>query len=136
MAIALETRAMPRTSLRYRLGLLLMPLWLAAPWAQAAPPASVQAEVGFLLGYIEGSGCEFQRNGSWSGSRAAQAHLRDKYEYLSARDLIDTTEHFIERAATQSSLTGQAYMVRCQGGTPVTSQQWLRDELAHLRSMR
>lgn len=127
---------MPRMHSQARRTLLLASLCLAAPLALAAPPASVQAEVGFLLGYIEGSGCDFLRNGSWSGSRAAQAHLRDKYEYLSARDLIDTTEHFIERAATQSSLTGQAYMVRCQGGTPVASQQWLRAELAHLRGLR
>lgn len=116
--------------------LLLLALWLAAPLAQAAPPAAVQAEVSFLLGYIEGSGCDFYRNGSWSNSREAQAHLRNKYEYLSARDLVDTTEHFIERAATQSSLTGQAYMVRCQGGTPMASQPWLRAELARLRSLR
>lgn len=113
---------------------MLAALCFAAHSAQAAPPVSVQVEVAFLLGYVEGSGCEFQRNGSWSNARAAQAHLRDKYRYLSARDLIDSTEHFIERAATQSSLTGQAYMVRCSGAVAITSQQWLRDELARLRS--
>jgi hypothetical protein len=115
---------------------LLCTVCLGAPLAQAAPAVGVQVEVAFLLGYVEGSGCEFQRNGSWSNARAAQAHLRDKYRYLSARDLIDSTEHFIERAATQSSLTGQAYMVRCSGAVAITSQQWLRDELVRLRSYR
>lgn len=124
-----------RTILNWRWALLWMAC-LSAPMAQAAPAASVQVEVAFLLGYIEGSGCDFQRNGSWSDARSAQSHLRDKYQYLTARDMIDSTEHFIERAATQSSLTGQAYMVRCKGGTPMTSQQWLRDELARLRSYR
>jgi hypothetical protein len=53
-------------------------LWL--PVARADPPASVQNETSFLLGYIEGSGCEFYRNGSWHDSKEAQMHLRDKYK--------------------------------------------------------
>ena len=88
----------------------------------------------FLLGFVEGSGCEFQRNGTWHGSVAAQAHLRDKYRTLVARDLVDSTEQFIERAATQSSLTGQAYLVRCKGGPTISSKQWLSDELTHMRA--
>ena len=115
---------------------LVTTVWVGLPPAQAMPPAGVQVEVDLLLGYIEHSGCEFQRNGSWSDAHAAQAHLHDKYAYLSARDMIDSTEHFIERAATRSSLTGQAYWVRCNGGTPMASQQWLREELARLRSAR
>jgi hypothetical protein len=113
---------------------LLMPAWLCSPLAQAAPTTGVQVEIGFLLGYVEGSGCEFYRNGTWSSSQAAQAHLRDKYKYLVARGLIDSTEQFIERAATQSSLSGQAYRVRCHGGPTLTSGQWLHDELARLRT--
>lgn len=104
--------------------------------AYAEPPISVQAEVNFLLGYVEGSGCAFYRNGSWHDSSAAQAHLRDKYRYLAARDLINSAEDFIDKAATGSSLSGQAYQVRCNGGATVTSSQWLRDELARLRKPR
>lgn len=102
--------------------------------AQAEPPPTVQIEVNFLLGYIEGSGCEFYRNGTWYDSRTAQAHLRDKYNYLVARNLINTTEDFIDRAATESSFSGKAYEVRCHGGATVTSRQWLRDELARFRA--
>ena len=76
----------------------------------------MQQEVNFLLGYIEGSGCAFYRNGTWHDSKAAQAHIRDKYKYLAARDRISTTEEFIEKAATESSFTGLAYEVRCNGG--------------------
>jgi hypothetical protein len=107
---------------------------LAWPPAYAQPPASVQVEVGFLLGYIDGSGCEFYRNGTWHDSKAAQQHLRDKYDYLAARNLIDTTEDFIDKAATKSSLSGQAYVVRCNGGAAVSSSKWLRDELVRLRT--
>lgn len=110
------------------LGLLLLPV------AHAEPPTNVQIEVNFLLGYLEGSDCEFYRNGTWHDSKTAQAHLRDKYKYLVARDLINSTEDFIAKAATESSLSGQQYKVRCHGGAPVASQQWLRDELARFRT--
>ena len=112
------------------LGLLLMPV------ARAEPPTSVQMEVNFLLGQVEESGCAFYRNGTWSDSKTAQAHLRDKYKYLAARNLINTTEDFIERAATASSFSGQAYEVRCNGGATVKSKQWLRDELARFRTTK
>jgi len=116
------------------MGSVLMLGLLLAPVARAEPPISVQIEVNFLLGYLEGSRCEFYRNGTWHDSKAAQAHLRDKYKYLVARNLVNTTEQFIERGATESSITGQPYQVRCNGGATVTSSQWLRDELARFRT--
>jgi Spy/CpxP family protein refolding chaperone len=100
---------------------------------RAAPAMSMPMEVNFLLGYVEGSGCGFQRNGSWYTAQEAQAHLRDKFNYLTARNMLDTTEQFIERAATESSLTGRAYMVRCGSGPILASKQWLSDELLRLR---
>ncbi len=107
---------------------------LSAPVARAEPPTSVQIEVNFLLGYLEGSRCDFYRNGTWHDSKAAQAHLRGKYKYLVAGNLVNTAEEFIERAATESSLSGQPYQVRCNGGATVTSKLWLRDELARFRT--
>jgi hypothetical protein len=121
-------------NIRSTMALALMLGLLQVPVARAEPPARVQAEVNFLLGYIEGSGCAFYRNGTWHDSKAAQAHIRDKYKYLAARNLINTTEEFIEKAATESSFTGLAYEVRCNGGAPLTSNLWLRDELARLRT--
>jgi hypothetical protein len=112
------------------LGLLLVPV------ARAEPPTKVQIEVNFLLGFVEGSGCEFYRNGTWHDSKAAEAHLRDKYRYLVARNLINTTEDFIDRAATESSFSGQPYEVRCNGGATLTSNQWLRNELARVRTFQ
>lgn len=115
-------------------GVFLMLGLMAAPLVRAEPPTSVQIEVNYLLGYIEGSGCEFYRNGTWHDSKAAQAHLRDKYNYLMARNLIDTTEQFIDRAASESSLSGRPYEIRCNGGAAVKSKQWLREKLAHFRT--
>jgi hypothetical protein len=115
-------------------GVFLMLGLMAAPPVRAEPPTSVQIEVNYLLGYIEGSGCEFYRNGTWHDSKAAQAHLRDKYKYLVARNLIDTTEQFIDRAASESSVSGLPYEIRCNGGAAITSKQWLREKLAHFRT--
>jgi hypothetical protein len=121
-------------NMRLKVGRVLMLGLLLVPVARAEPPTKVQIEVNFLLGFVEGSGCDFYRNGTWHDSKAAQAHLRDKYKYLVARNLVNTTEEFIEKAATESSLSGQAYAIRCNGGATLTSSQWLRDELARVRT--
>jgi hypothetical protein len=121
-------------NIRWVMACLLMLGLLWGPAARAEPPAGVQAEVNFLLGYVEGSGCAFYRNGTWHDSKEARAHLRDKYNWLAARNMINTTEDFIERAATQSSFTGLAYKVKCNGGPTITSNQWLHDELTFMRT--
>ena len=117
-------------------GALLIAALLWLPAARAETPVAVQNEVNFLLGYVAGSGCEFYRNGSWYNSRKAHGHLRDKYKYLVDRNLAGTTELFIDRAATESSFSGKPYQIRCNGGTPVMSQLWLREKLAELRALQ
>ncbi|MFA5083101.1 MAG: DUF5329 domain-containing protein [Hydrogenophilaceae bacterium] len=121
-------------NMRWVTGWLLMLGLLWLPVAGAEPPASVQAEVNLLLGFVAGSGCAFYRNGTWHDSKEAQTHLREKYQWLAARNLINSTEDFIERAATKSSFTGLAYRVKCNVGPTITSNQWLRDELTFLRT--
>ena len=102
-------------------------------FAHAAPPAIAQTEINYLLGFIERSGCMFYRNGSWYDARQAQAHLRSKYDALAAMGRIVTAEDFIEQAATKSSLSGEAYAIRCNSDPAVTTHQWLRDALARYR---
>jgi hypothetical protein len=115
------------------LGLLLLACW---PAAHAAAPPIAQAEINYLLGFIDRSGCKFYRNGSWYNSHEAQAHLRDKYDYLTARNLIHTAEDFIELAGTKSSMSGKAYAIQCQAGPTVTTNQWLHEALTGYRSSR
>jgi hypothetical protein len=114
------------------LGLLLG--FALLPATRAAPPAIAQTEINYLLGFIETSGCEFYRNGSWYDSKKAQAHLRYKYQILAASDAIRTAEDFIEKAATKSSVSGRPYQVRCSGSEAAPSNQWLRDVLARYRT--
>lgn len=119
---------------RFNIASGLMLILLSAPVARAEPAVNVQIEVSFLLGYVDGSGCQFYRNGTWHNAKEAQTHLRDKYRWLKARNQINSTEDFIQKAATQSSFSGTAYAVTCQGGASITSRQWLNDELARLRT--
>lgn len=102
--------------------------------AQAAPSAQAEREIEQLIQALGSSSCQFERNGSWHDAKAAQAHLRKKLAYLRKRDLADTAEHFIERAASESSLSGQAYRVRCGGAPPVASAAWLKARLVQLRA--
>jgi hypothetical protein len=53
-------------------------------------------------------------------------HLRKKYKYLLENDLINSTEDFIEKAATKSNLSDQPYEVRGKAGAryQVTSGYW------------
>ena len=116
-----------------RLAPLLLAFWASA---NAAVPDQAKTEINALLDFIGHSQCSFYRNGSWHDARAAEDHVRDKYRYLSARDKIGSTEDFIARAATRSSLSGADYKVRCPGRAEAPSAQWLLDELAHERAAR
>jgi len=115
--------------------LFLMPLlWLCAAALNAAPVAPpARAEIDALLSALEKSGCEFNRNGSWYAAKEARTHLLRKLEYLEGRNAVHSTEQFIELAASTSSSSGKAYLVRCGKAAPVESRQWLKAQLAALR---
>ena len=104
----------------------------APAWAQQDPRS--RQEIAHLLDFVAQSGCQFERNGSWHDSKAARDHLQEKYAYLQRRDLAPDAHAFIERAATQSSLSGKPYHVRCGSQAPITSAQWLNGELARYRA--
>ena len=105
-------------------------------WAEAAPSAQTKADIAALIGALKNSGCEFSRNGSWYDSAKAAAHLQQKYDYLLKKNLVPTTAAFIERAGSQSSMSGKAYQVRCAGQAPVNSADWLNAQLKQLPAKR
>ena len=112
-------------------------LALATPLAaRAAPSPAVQEEIKYLLTYIENSGCEFYRNGSWSDAKTAQGHIQTKYNFLVGRDHVATVSDFIDKAASESSMTGTPYQVRCGRNPPVLSRVWLGEELARHQAPR
>jgi len=103
--------------------------------ALAEIPGTAKTEIDHLLAYVSGSGCEFYRNGSWYDSKKGAEHLQMKLDYLSGRNMIQAAADFIDKAATQSSMSSLAYKVRCAGGEPVTSAKWLNDELVRFRGV-
>lgn len=112
------------------LGVLATP---AANTAEAAPPAQAAREIERLIAALGASGCQFQRNGRWYDASEAQAHLRRKYDWLRKRDMVASGEQFIERAGSESSMSGKPYEVRCPGRPAVASAIWLTAKLAELR---
>ena len=121
----------PRRALAALFVLFLATVASAEP---VAPP--VRAEIDALLDKLAASGCTFNRNGSWHDAAEARAHLLEKLAYLEGRRLVQTTEQFIERAASGSSVSGRPYLVKCGDAAPVESGTWLSAELRSLRGAR
>ncbi|WP_282266276.1 DUF5329 domain-containing protein [Stenotrophomonas sp. PS02298] len=114
--------------------LLAASLALIALSASAAPSAATQREISGLMQALETSGCRFQRNGSWYDAAAARGHLQRKYDYLLKRDMVDSSEQFIERAASRSSMSGKAYKVSCSGAQEQDASAWFLQQLRQLRT--
>lgn len=113
--------------------LFAMLLTASQLYAASLPPAA-RGEIEGLLSRLAASDCQFKRNGSWHQAEEAQAHLRRKLNYLVDRGAVASTEQFIARAATQSSISGKPYQVQCGNQATVTSSQWLHTQLLALRA--
>ncbi|WP_085646615.1 MULTISPECIES: DUF5329 domain-containing protein [unclassified Pseudomonas] len=91
-------------------------------------------EIKALLDFVEHSECQFVRNGSEYPGPRARAHLEKKLNYLEARNRVNSAEDFIDLAATQSSISGRAYEVRCAERTEPAGT-WLKRELDRQRQL-
>src|SRR5262245_14483437 len=105
----------------------------ASSWGGDMSPAT-QKEITQLLDRIEASNCSFGRNGSWHPPAEARKHLQMKVDYMVKRNMLGSTEEFISKAATSSSVSGQAYQIRCGAGEPMASAVWLTSELKRIRA--
>jgi hypothetical protein len=112
----------------------LFGMFISSVALAADPPSPVQSEVTHLFGYIENSGCQFYRNGSWHDAHQARAHIELKYRYLCKKGQVSCAEDVIERAGSTSSLSGKPYQVKCGDSPPALSGDWLRTELQHFRA--
>ena len=120
---------------RRLIGLALL-LSAAAPAHAAELSPSAQTEIDALLNRLGTSKCQFYRNGSWHSGVEARDHLQMKLEYLVEKGLITDSEEFIEKAGTESSLSGQPYKVRCPNQQDQPSAVWLRSELRTIRQKK
>ena len=104
--------------------------FVAAPGALAAPDATASREIDHLLAFVAASPCRFVRSGTEHPGPEARDHLQRKLGV--ARSMLSTADQFIDHVATGSSMTGEAYKVRC-GSRELTSKEWLRVELDQYR---
>ena len=104
----------------------------AAPLAATADDATMEAEIAHLITAIGASGCDFIRNGKRYSASQAEDHIRVKYKR--GKRYATSTEAFIERLASQSSMSKKPYWIECDGEEPVQSGDWLKAELERYRS--
>ncbi|WP_095053363.1 DUF5329 domain-containing protein [Pseudomonas sp. Irchel s3b2] len=101
---------------------------------QAQTPSQATQEINSLLDFVEHSECRFVRNGSEYPGAEARVHLQKKLKYLEDRNKVNSAEDFIDLAASQSSMSGRAYEVRCPTGIQSASS-WLKTELQRQRQL-
>ncbi|KZN65010.1 DUF5329 family protein [Pseudoalteromonas luteoviolacea] len=106
-------------------------LAIATSLFMSAAAAEIPAEIVHLLDYVEHSGCEYERNGSFHSAKDARAHIMKKYKYY--QEDIESTEDFIRYAANKSALSGKHYKIHCPGQEAMRSRDWLILELNRLR---
>ena len=96
----------------------------------AASPGSREAELAkieYLLERIGNSPYNFIRNGSRYQGKRAEVHLR--WKYLRSREQIKTAEDFIQRVATRSKISGEAYEVILPDKTHHPLREFLSEEI-------
>lgn len=104
-----------------------------AAWAGELTPEA-KKEIAQLLDRIEASNCSFGRNGSWHPAADARKHMQMKIDYMVKRNMLASTEEFITKVGSASSISGEHYQIRCGGDAPVLSAAWLNAELKRLRA--
>ena len=116
--------------LRRRLALGACLAALALP-AAADPTPAAQVEIDHLLTFVAASQCTFVRNGTEHPAPEARNHLAEKLDFAKRR--ISTAEDFIRYLATESSISGEPYKVKC-AGKELPAGVWLTTELKRYRA--
>lgn len=89
-------------------------------------------EIQFLIDSIGKDGCRFLRNDRRYSSREARAHLQSKYE-LNAH-YVASAEDFINKIASRSETTGDAYQIRCRDQAELPAADWFSMLLMRYRA--
>ena len=105
---------------------------LLAPAAVFADTTDIEVE--HLIEVVSESGCTFIRNGSSHDADDAASHLAMKYRR--GKRYAKTTELFIERLASKSSMSGKPYQIKCPNTKAVPSGEWLSARLQEYREQQ
>jgi hypothetical protein len=72
-------------------------------------------------------GCQFYRNGSWYSSSEAASHLKMKWG--KAGSTVKTANDFIDKIATKSYMSGEAYKIKMTDGKEISTHDFLYAQL-------
>jgi hypothetical protein len=75
---------------------------------------------------------QLYRNGSWYDATTAADHLRMKLSKAGSR--VKTAQDFIDKVASCSSMTGEAYKIKYSNGIEVTTKEYFTEKLKELNS--
>ena len=95
---------------------------------------ATQNEINHLFTFIKNSDCQFNRNGTWHPAKGAADHIEKKYNYFMKKGEITSAEAFINLSASESSMSGKKYKVKCGSSPEIASSSWLKTELKKYRT--
>ena len=93
---------------------------------------SMDEEIDYLISSVGKGDCTFIRNGNRFTGRDARAHLKSKTRRNS--HIIDSTEEFIEKIASQSVTSGKPYLISCKGEKQQNAGAWFTELLSQRRT--
>lgn len=111
---------------------LYIALFLALLVPVTSSASGTEEEIEYLLSSIGDSTCTFIRNGKKHEAEDAEDHLRMKYRR--GKRYASTTEKFIERLASASSMSRKPYYIECPGDEAMRTGDWLTELLNDYRS--
>lgn len=89
-------------------------------------------EIDYLISSVGKGGCTFIRNGKKYTGINARAHLKSKRRRNA--HIIDSTEEFIAKIASQSITSGKPYLIRCKAEQEQNAGEWFTALLAQHRN--
>jgi hypothetical protein len=102
--------------------------FVKANWFQMTEKQKIE----YLIQSIEKlDGAKFYRNGEWHEPKEAADHLRLKLKNAGSK--IKTAQQFIDKLASESSMSGQAYKIRFKDGKVVEAKVFLNQQLSKLK---
>lgn len=114
-------------------GLLLALVWMAPTVRAQGMVKGEKQRVEALISHLEElKDAAFIRNGKEYDAKTAAKFLRGKWD--ANEEKIRTADDFIRVAATRSSTTGKAYMIRLKGGDAQPCADYLREQLAKMKA--
>jgi len=117
----------------FKISILIGLIFIPNLFASAIPLQMTEKQkIEYLIQSIEKlDGAKFYRNGEWHAPKEAADHLRLKLKNAGSK--IKTAQQFIDKLASESSMSGKLYKIRFKDGKVVETKFFLNQQLAKLK---